>query len=339
MSTTPKAEYRSPRLLADIGGTNARFALEFAPGDIRHIESYPCINYHTIIDAMRFYLSSHDNHKIEVAGIAVANPVLGDWMQMTNHHWSFSIETTRRAMGFESLLCINDFVAQAYAISKLNYDGLVQIGGNVCDINTPKAILGPGTGLGVSALVPVGDGSNVVITSEGGHVSFSPFDDTEVMIWNYAREKYGHVSAERLISGAGLVLIYEALCERDGVADHHITPHEITKRALDSTCSLSMQTLDIFCAILGGVAGNLVLTLGARAGVYICGGIVPRFIDYLKASPFRMRFENKGRFDSYLSAIPAYVVSADNPGISGVSTALETYLRRLSAPKSKEIRL
>ncbi len=328
-----------PRLLADIGGTNARFALETSPGNIENIVIYPCKNYATVVDAIKTYLSSNGNPKIKKAALAVANPVLGDWLQMTNHHWSFSIETTRRALGLDVLLCINDFTAQAYAISNLSFDGLEQVGGTFCDIKSPKAILGPGTGLGVSGLVKAPDGSSIVLVSEGGHVSFAPFDDTEVAIWNYARQKYGHVSAERFLSGSGLVLIYEALSEREGRADVRITPQEITQKALDQSSYLCMETLDVFCAMLGGVAGNLALTLGARAGVYICGGIVPRFIDYFKKSPFRMRFEHKGRFDSYLSAIPVYVVSAQNPGIAGVSVALEFYLRSLNAPKSNEVRM
>ena len=201
----------------------------------------------------------------------------------------------------------------------MSSDDLIQVGGTSCEINAPKAVLGPGTGLGVSGLIPCGKGSYIALAGEGGHTSFSPFDDTEVMIWHYAKKKYGHVSAERFLSGAGLVLIHEALADREGIKGSKITPELISEQALSGKSPLCRLTLDIFCAMLGTISADLALTLGARGGVYLCGGIIPRFIDYFKTSPFRMRFENKGRFDAYLAAIPVYVVLAKYPGIYGVA--------------------
>lgn len=315
-----------PRLLADIGGTNARFALEIAQNQIESIQVLACNNYNTIVDAVKAYLHEINNPCVKFGAFAIANPVVGDWMQMTNHHWAFSIETTRQALNLDTLLVVNDFIAQAYAITRMDSNDLVQIGGTLHDVNAPKAIIGPGTGLGVSGLMPKGNGEYMAFAGEGGHVSFSPFDDTEVMIWEYAREIYGHVSAERFLSGSGLTLIHEALSNREGIKKPKMTPEEISQRALSGKSALCRLTLDIFCAMLGTISSNLALTLGARSGVYLCGGIIPRFIDYFRTSPFRSRFEDKGRFDAYLATIPVYVVLAKYPGIRGVSVALNNYL-------------
>lgn len=339
MSTTQTKETVSwPRLVADIGGTNARFALETAPQQIEKVEVLPCNDYDTVVDAIREYLSRVGNPTISHASIAIANPILGDWMQMTNHHWAFSIETTRQALHLENLILLNDFTAQALAITKMPKEELVQIGGFKKVPDAPKAVIGPGTGLGVSGLIPSKSGW-VPLAGEGGHVSFAPFDDAEIMIWQYAKKKYGHVSAERFLSGAGLVLIHETLAAREGVKRQKLTPAEISDRALSGSSPLCRLTLDIFCAMLGTVSSNLALTLGASGGVYLCGGIIPRFIDYFKNSPFRNRFESKGRFDAYLAAIPVYIVLSKYPGISGAAVALANHLGEvdeISAEPEKE---
>ncbi|MCH5336723.1 MAG: glucokinase [Campylobacter sp.] len=315
-----------PRLLADIGGTNARFALENSKDKIENIEVLACKDYDSIVDAVRAYLGKVGNPSIKFGAFAIANPVVGDFVQMTNHHWAFSIETTKQALNLDVLILINDFTAQAYAITKMDSKDLVQIGGSHCENFTPKAVLGPGTGLGVSALIPKNDGNYIALASEGGHTSFSPFDDTEVMIWQYARKKFGHISAERFLSGSGLVLIHEALSHKEGIKNPKTTPQMISEQALSGKFPLARLTLDIFCAMLGTFSANLALTLGARGGVYLCGGIIPRFIEYFKNSPFRARFEDKGRFYAYLAAIPVYVVLAKYPGISGAAIALDHYL-------------
>ena len=315
-----------PRLIADIGGTNARFALETAPQQFAHIEVLPCADYDTVADAAKEYLRRAGSPAVRHAAIAIANPIVGDWVQMTNHHWAFSIETTRQALRLDTLLLLNDFTAQALAITRAAPEDLVQIGGTEPVPAMPKAVIGPGTGLGVSGLIPAPDGSYISLAGEGGHTSFPPFDDTEAAVWQFAKQRYGHVSAERFLSGAGLVLIYEALAVREGRQPEKLTPVAISERALDGTSPLYRLTLDIFCAMLGTVASNLALTLGARGGVYLCGGIIPRFIEYFKTSPFRSRFESKGRFDAYLAAIPVYVVQSRFPGIVGAAVALDGHL-------------
>ena len=326
MSTMHTEAY--PRLVADIGGTNARFALETAPQVIEKAEVLPCKDYDTVVDAAKTYLERAGSPKVLHAAFAIANPILGDWVQMTNHHWAFSIETTRQALGFETLILLNDFTAQALAVTKTDKKDLIQIGGQKPIEFAPKAVIGPGTGLGVSGLVHSAAGW-VALAGEGGHTSFPPFDDMEVLIWQYAKNKYGHVSAERFLSGAGLSLIYEALAKRDNIKQCRLKPSEITDKTLSGTSPICRQTLDIFCAMLGTVASNLALSLGARGGVYLCGGIIPRVLDYFKTSPFRSRFENKGRFEAYLAAIPVYVVLSEFPGIVGAAAALDNHLNNV----------
>ena len=326
MSTMHTEAY--PRLVADIGGTNARFALETAPQVIEKAEVLPCKDYDTVVDAAKTYLERAGSPKVLHAAFVIANPILGDWVQMTNHHWAFSIETTRQALGFETLILLNDFTAQALAVTKTDKKDLIQIGGQKPIEFAPKAVIGPGTGLGVSGLVHSAAGW-VALAGEGGHTSFPPFDDMEVLIWQYAKNKYGHVSAERFLSGAGLSLIYEALAKRDNIKQCRLKPSEITDKALSGTSPICRQTLDLFCAMLGTVASNLALSLGARGGVYLCGGIIPRVLDYFKTSPFRSRFENKGRFEAYLAAIPVYVVLSEFPGIVGAAVALDNHLNNV----------
>ena len=225
----------------------------------------PCKDYDTIVDAVKTYLERAGSPKVLHAAFAIANPILGDWVQMTNHHWAFSIETTRQALSFETLILLNDFTAQALAVTQTDKKDLIQIGGQKPIEFAPKAVIGPGTGLGVSGLVHSAAGW-VALAGEGGHTSFPPFDDMEVLIWQYAKNKYGHVSAERFLSGAGLSLIYEVLAKRDNIKQYRLKPSEITDKALSGTSPICRQTLDIFCAMLGTVASNLALTLGARGG-------------------------------------------------------------------------
>ncbi|MBV8680870.1 MAG: glucokinase [Aquitalea sp.] len=314
-----------PRLLADIGGTNARFALETAPGVLEDIIVLPCANYPTLEAAMRSYLAEVGTRAVAHAAIGIANPVTGDWVQMTNHHWAFSIEATRQALELTSLIVINDFTALALSLPHLPPSELVQVGGGEAVAGSPLALIGPGTGLGVSALIPA-PGGYMPLAGEGGHVSFAPFDEREAAIWRYARDRHGHVSAERLLSGPGLVLIYHALAALAGEAEQELSAADITARGLSGDCPRCRETLDAFCAMLGTAAANLALTLGARGGVYLGGGIVPRLIDYFKTSPFRPRFEDKGRFSAYMAGIPVFVINSRYPALIGVSAALAAHL-------------
>ena len=320
----PTDRFASPRLLADVGGTNARFALELAPGQFEAVKVLACGDHATFADAMRAYLAMPAVvacGPVSHAAVAIANPVDGDQIRMTNHHWQFSIDAVRREVGLETLLVVNDFYALARSLPHLPEADKVQVGGGSARAGAPLGLLGAGTGLGVSGLIP--SGANwIALNSEGGHVGFSPSNELEVQILQFAWREFEHVSAERFLSGAGVELIYRALAHIQGKPVENLTAPEISRRALAGECALSEQVVEVFCGMLGCVAGNLAVTLGAQCGVYIGGGIVPRLGARFAASCFRSRFEKKGRFAAYLAQVPTYVITAEYPAFLGVSAVL-----------------
>lgn len=322
--------FDAPRVLADIGGTNARFALETGPGQIDHVSVLPCADYLGLTHALGAYLALPDvvaagGALMRDAGIAIANPVDGDWVRMTNHHWAFSIAAMRAECGLRTLTVVNDFTALARALPLLSGVEKCQIGAGAARERGALGLIGPGTGLGVSGLIASKDGW-VALHSEGGHVSFSPVGDTEIAILQFAQTEFSHVSAERLLSGAGIELIYRALAQRAGVTAEALTAPDIMRRALAGESALCDQVIETFCQMLGTVAGNLAVTLGAIGGVYIGGGIVPRMGERFARSGFRARFEQKGRFGAYLAQVPTYVVQAQYPAFIGISAMLSEAL-------------
>ena len=337
LSIPPASSQRQPgsfadgaRLLADVGGTNARFALELAPGKIDLISVLPCDGYPTLAAAVRAYLGSPavmaaGLGAIRHAAVAIANPVDGDFVRMTNHHWAFSIEALRLECGFQTRVVINDFSALARALPQLGAEQKHQIGGGAVREHSPIGLLGAGTGLGVSGLIPSKE-RWIALRSEGGHVSFSPSNATEMAILQFAWRQFEHVSAERLICGDGMTLIYRALAHLSGQSQEALEAPEIARRALAGGSPLCDQTLDAFCAMLGTVASNLAITLGAQGGIYIGGGIVPRLGQRFEQSPFRARFEQKGRFSGYLAQVPTFVITAQYPAFVGVSAILSEQL-------------
>ncbi|OON59214.1 glucokinase [Massilia sp. KIM] len=323
--------YDAPRLLADIGGTNARFALEHGPGNIGAMLTLAGADYPRFEDAVRAYLA-HSSVRVRHAVIAIANPVDGDAIRMTNHHWAFSIEAARRELGLETLLVVNDFTALAMSLPVLAPGDLLRVGGGQARPGSAIGLVGAGTGLGVSGLVPAG-GRWTPLHSEGGHVAFSPMDEAELEVLRYCWQRYDHVSAERFVSGPGLALIREALAASRGLdADLSLAPSEIVARALEGGDALCRATVDCFCGMLGTVAANLAVTLGAQGGVYIGGGVVPRLGDYFASSPFRARFEKKGRFSNYTAQIPTLLITAPYPALLGASSILAEHLEQQDAP-------
>jgi glucokinase len=315
-----------PRLLGDVGGTNARFALQFGPGEAPlDVEALRCRDHAGIAEAIEAYLSPRGRPVVRQAAIGIANPVTGDSVQMTNHHWAFSIEAVRCRLGLDRLLVLNDFKALALALPVLPREHLRQVGGGEPVPEAPLALLGAGTGLGVSALWPAtGRRKPLPMEGEGGHVTLAAADDDEQAIVARLRQRFGHASAERALSGPGLVNLYVAVCEVEGVAAEPLGPAEVTDRGLAGHDARCRRAVDLFFSLLGSVAGNLALTLGARGGVYIGGGIVPRLGDAIDRSPFRLRFEQKGRFAAYLRDIPVYVLhSPVSPALLGASRALD----------------
>ncbi|MCX7220869.1 MAG: glucokinase [Burkholderiales bacterium] len=328
--------FDSPRLIADIGGTYARFALEIEKGKFEHIASLRCADYPDFHSAISFYLNSIAPLQVEHAAVAIANPVDGDRVSMTNYHWQFSIEQMRQQLGFDTLVIVNDFTALAMAVPRLDVSETRQIGGGETRKQSVIGVLGPGSGLGVSGLIPLQDGW-ISLGSEGGHSSFSPRDEREIAVLQYAWKSFDHVSFERLLSGSGLELTYRALADYRAVPSSDLTAPEITERALNASDAVCAEALEIFCSLLGTAAANLALTLGALGGIYIGGGIVPRLGAYFDASPFRARFEERGRFSQYVAAIPTFVITAEHATFIGVSAILEAQLRSIKATPGSAI--
>ncbi|KQV49318.1 RpiR family transcriptional regulator [Pelomonas sp. Root1217] len=333
--------FDSPRLLADIGGTYARFALEIGPGEFTQMASLRCADHADFHAAVRAYLqglSWQDGgaQQIAHAAIAIANPVEGDRVRMTNYHWQFSIDEMRQRLSLDTLVVVNDFTALAMALPRLAEVDVHQVGGGQARRPSVIGLLGAGTGLGVSGLIPAGEGW-IALGTEGGHVNFGPRDEREMDILKFAWKTLDHVSYERLISGPGLELIYKALADRNGVTTEPLQAPAITQRALEDGDALCLETLEVFCGLLGTCAANLAVTLGSLGGIYIGGGIVPRLGEYFDRSPFRERFEDKGRFRDYVSAIPTFVITAEHATFKGASAILENQLRNLQASPGSAI--
>ena len=314
-----------PRLLGDIGGTNARFAWLASPGaPLTDVETLPAADHATLLEAIRAYLQAHAKPAPRWCAIGIATPITGDLVQMTNHHWSFSISEMQHATGFDRFLVINDFTALALSLPMLEPRHLHQVGGGGAVEGEAIALIGPGTGLGVSGLVHTRDGASVPLDGEGGHVTLGGTNDREDAVVAVLRRRFGHASAERALSGPGLVNLYEAVCQLDGVPAKAMTAAAVTAASAAGSDPQAAETEALFFSFLGTVAGNLALSLGARGGLYIGGGIVPRLGDRIRKSTFRDRFEHKGRFQDYLAPIPVFVVSAQtSPALIGAARALD----------------
>lgn len=318
-------------LIADIGGTNARFALiEEGSTTPRHERTLSCANYHTLVDAVLAYLEDASQPMPETASLAIATPVLKDRVVMTNHVWDLSVEETRKALGLKSLRVINDYTALALALPYLGDDDFRKVGQGTSVDKQARAVLGPGTGLGVSGCIYTGE-YWLPIQGEGGHVSYGPLDDREAEIIRVILKHHDFVSAESLVSGPGLVLLYQSITKCDGVEHELLSPEQISEKAINGTDSCAEEALAMLCGVLGSVAGNLALTLGARGGVYIGGGIVPKLGDYFDSSPFRARFEDKGRFKNYLSDIPTNVIVSKYPALLGAAISIKPHYSHLGA--------
>jgi glucokinase len=309
-------------LVGDIGATHARFGLVSPDGTLLHSRTLADEDYPAIDDAIAAFLAERDAFPMPRQGaIAIASPITGDRVAMTNHPWSFSILGLKARFGFDRLEVINDFTALALALPRLTPQDRLMVGGGAAVTGAPIGVLGPGSGLGVSGLVPSRSGW-IALTGEGGHATMAPATDRESAVLDRMRRHFDHVSAERALSGPGLVNLYNTLAELDGVPAQGFTAAQITDLAIRAADPLCVETTTMFCALLGTMAGNLALTLGARGGVYIGGGIVPRLGQTFVQSPFRQSFEAKGRFQAYLAAIPTFVVTHPLPAFLGCAALL-----------------
>ena len=306
------------RLIADIGGTNARFAVA-RDGRVEYLTVLPTGQYPTFQDAARHFLAGLPaSLPVRRGAIDIAGPVVGDHVQLTNSGWSFSITAAKAELGFDDLQVLNDFAAAALGIPLLPAADYVAVGGGQRVAHGPIGVIGPGTGLGVAGLVYAAD-RWVVLPGEGGHATMPAATREEALILDRLRDRFGHVSAERVLSGHGLQNLYAAVAAGRAVTAAAPSDHEITAAALAGSDAMAADVLDLFCEMLGTVAGNLAITLGCTGGVFLIGGILPRFAARFAASGFRRRFEAKGRFAGYMRAIPTYLVTHDNPALLGLA--------------------
>jgi glucokinase len=310
-------------LVADVGATNARFGLVSPKGVVLHTRTLAVADHPTIGDSITAYLGERGAlPRPRQGAIAIASTITGDRVAMTNHPWSFSIAALKSQLGFDRLEVINDFTALALALPHLSPEDRRPIGGGgASSAGAPIGVLGPGSGLGVSGLIPASAGW-IALAGEGGHATMAPATDRESAVLDRMRRHFDHVSAERILSGPGLVNLYNTLTMLDGVPSKGYTAAQITDPAIGAADPLCAEATSLFCAMLGTMAGNLALTLGARGGIYIGGGIVPRLGQRFAESPFRARFEAKGRFSQYLAAIPTYVVTHPLPAFLGCAAVL-----------------
>ncbi len=313
----------SYQLVADIGGTNARFALcEEGSTDLQDIQIFHSAQFDSPIEAVSKYLSTY-GASVDSACLAVAGPVdeAVDTVKLTNNTWSFSRKQIASKIGAERLVVINDFVAAAMSTTVIHSADLFFLSdGLQFDLKQQRCILGPGTGLGVAGMLPY-KGKTLVLSTEGGNRSFSPGNETEDYILHHLRAELRVVSCEALLSGNGLVNIYRALCSYHKQTADHSKADEISTAAFKND-DMAYQALQTFFEILGGVAGDCALTFGATGGVYIGGGIAQKFPEALRQSNFRERFEDKLNYKSYLKKIPTAIVMNPYAGLLGAAAYL-----------------
>ncbi|OGT34972.1 MAG: glucokinase [Gammaproteobacteria bacterium RBG_16_51_14] len=312
------------RLIADIGGTHSRLALDSPGKGPEHITIFTNRDFTDLACIIEKYLGGLDPAQSpRTAAFSIASPIAGDLIKLTNIQWEFSVSDYQSRFGLEKLHVINDFFAIALAIPGLRDGDRLPIGNGEAIAGYPVGVIGPGTGLGVAGLVPAGD-DWIPIAGEGGHVTLAAVTEKEARLIELVRKEFGHVSAERLVSGPGLAILYQTLARREGKTVEPLAAPELIRRARAREDTLAVEAADTFLAMLGTVAGNLALTLGALGGIYLAGGILPRIPDLLQASCFRARFMDKGRYRPYLETIPTWLITTETPALNG----LQAYLRR-----------
>ncbi|MDZ7653231.1 MAG: glucokinase [Burkholderiaceae bacterium] len=318
-----------PWLVADIGGTNARFGLISAQdAAVEQVISVRCADYATPEAAACAYLAEISRRtgaapRPRIAAFALATAVNGDIVRMTNSPWTVSAAAARNALGAERVILLNDFEALALALPRLAPMDVMAIGGGLINHRLPMAVIGPGTGLGVAACVPTPEGGWVALPSEGGHVTLAAADDFEADVLRIVRGEHAHVSAERLLSGLGLPLLYRAVATVRGQPfNASLAAPDITRLGLQRSDASCTEAVDTFCAMLGGFAGNVALTVGARGGLLVAGGVAHTLRDYLPHSRFRERFEAKGRFRGYLAPIATGLVIAPHAALAGAGQGI-----------------
>lgn len=310
-----------PLVVADIGGTNARFALTRglnAQGtfDLEQQVTYSTADYPTMQECLATYISQLKDASPKHVCLAIAGPVMGDNISMTNLSWAWSTSAVKTELGLTRLAVINDFTAQACSLPLLRKDDLVEVKAGVEVAGSTKAVLGPGTGLGAAGLLPVGD-KWYPISGEGGHRNLAAENDEEYAIVKLLQAEFGHVSLETLLCGSGLLRLHGAMAAVRGVDASCDSPSAITEAAMQGEDKLALDTVNTFCGMLGSASADLALTLGARGGLYLGGGILPRFGQMLHDSPFVARFKAKGVMSHFVAEIPVNLITHPHPALLG----------------------
>ena len=319
---------KSPLLVGDIGGTHARFALYRGGvdgnGELHSHRTLSAVDHHAFDEAICAYLDSvgvQSTHLVG-GGLAVAAPLLGGLVQFTNSPWSFAQQELQASLQLSRLTLLNDFEALAMRVPAVTSEEILTLRAGDLESRSARLVLGPGTGLGVAGVVPVSGASWQALPGEGGHVSFAPSDDFEVDLLQFLQARYGRVSVERVLCGEGLVAIHQVLLSRSGVSDLcAITAAAVTSQALAGE-RLARESVLRFLAALGSFAGDCALMYAARGGVYIGGGIVPRFVSLLEESAFLDRFNDKGRMSPWVSQIPVHLLTDERSALRGVAMAV-----------------
>lgn len=309
--------------VADVGGTNIRLARVTETG-VDNIIKYQCRDFGSIDLAIEQYFKDSAEFSFTAGCIAIACPVLGDQVVMTNHSWAFSQKALTHQLKLEKLFVINDFTAVAHSLPVLKGEQVVQIGEGTPLENGNIAVFGPGTGLGVEHLTMTTSGWQT-LDGEGGHVDFAPVDETDIVVWRYLQSQHDRASAEEVMSGRGLLNVYKALALD---ANEPLTindPAQVTEKALSEECPVCVRALTQFCRIMGSFAGNLALNMATTGGVFIGGGIANRFAEFLQESDFRARFEAKGQMKHYVKDIPTYLIAEPDHGLLGASAYLKQH--------------
>ncbi|WP_437880516.1 glucokinase [Pseudomonas sp. LRF_L74] len=309
-------------LVGDIGGTNARYAL-LENTELRAIQVFATADFQTPEEAVARYLASQGLAPGDIGAVclAVAGPVGGDLFRFTNNHWQLSRQRFCEQLRVGRLLLINDFTAMALGMTRLREHEVRLVVEGVAEKDRPALVIGPGTGLGVGTLLPSGNGSWQSLPGEGGHVDLPIGNLREAALWQRLYQRIGHIRAESVLSGGGLHELYLATCELDGHSPSLASAAQITNAALAGD-AVAAGVLDQFCTWLGRVAGNSVLTMGGRGGVFVVGGMIPRFPGFFQASGFARAFADKGCMSGYLEGVPVWLVTAEHPGLEGAAVAL-----------------
>ncbi len=319
-----------PTLVADIGGTHARFALARADGGGRYrldqVATVKVKDYPRIEDAAAAYLARVDGARPRRGCLAAAGPIHGEEVSFTNSPWRFTTRALAAALRFDTLLAVNDFAAFARGAVATTAADVAPVLEGEAEPGAPIAVLGPGTGLGLGVVIPAPHGGAPrVLATEGGHAAFAPHDAVEAEIWRILHAQYGYVSYEMVACGAGLARIHHTLAAMSGAAraPAPLAPDDVTAAAGAGRHPLARRAVDVFCAILGGYASDAVVMLGARGGVYLGGGILPKITPMLMASAFGARFRDKGAMSPFVADTPVWLVTREGVALTGAAALLE----------------